>query len=272
MKRRPLPSLILLITAIANMLPFVFAVLNSFKSKAEILLSPIAIPRTWSLANYAEAIRQSNYLQSFSYSLLITAASVGLIVVLGAAAGYSIARSHPSHPVVGSALLVFFGLSMFVPFQTIMIPLLKTAMEFRMVGSVVGLVLIYGGMGCPLPIFLYQSYIRSIPRAVEESAVIDGCSNFQVFYHIILPLVRPVTGVVAVLQGLWIWNDFLLPYLILQKPLTIPLNQIYFYHSFNRDWNYIMAMFVLSVAPVVIFYFFVQRKIIAGMVAGAVKQ
>lgn len=268
-RRGLLVSILLIMIAIVYMSPFAFAVISSFKSKAEILLSPVAWPESWSMRNYTEAIKRSNFARSLIYSLIITATAVAGITIAGATAGYAIARSYPG---LSSVLLSFFGMSMFVPFQTIMIPLLRTAMSLRIVGSVPGLILIYIGLGCPLAVFLYYSYIRAVPRALEESAVIEGCTHLQVFRHIMLPLARPVTGVVAVLQGLWIWNDFLLPYLILQKPLTIPLNQVYFYHSFNRDWNYIMAMFVLSTAPIVLLFLCFQRRIISGLIAGAVKQ
>jgi len=268
-RRGSMLSILLVMIAVAYMLPFAFAVTSSFKSKAEILLSPIALPRSWSVRNYVEAIKRSNFAISLMYSLTITATAVAGITIAGATAGYAIARSHSA---LSLALLSFFGMSMFVPFQTIMIPLLRTAMSLRIVGSVPGLILIYIGLGCPLAVFLYYNYMRAIPRALEESAVIEGCTHLQVFRHIMLPLARPVTGVVAVLQGLWIWNDFLLPYLILQKPLTIPLNQVYFYHSFNRDWNYIMAMFVLSTVPVILLFLCFQRRIISGLIAGAVKQ
>ena len=160
---------------------------------------------------------------------------------------------------------------MFVPFHTIMISLLTTAKGMHLTGHIYGLILIYCGLQCPIPIFLIKGFVDSVPKELEEAAMIDGCGTVRLFFSVVLPMLKPILATVAVLNALWIWNDFLLPYLILAKPVTIPLSQMYFYGQYNQQWNLIMAGFVVSTIPVVLFFLLMQKHIINGIAAGAVK-
>ena len=187
---------------------------------------------------------------------------------MSALAGYALSRWKSKWADV--ITLVFLS-SMFVPFHTIMIALLTTARDLKLTGSIGGLILIYCGLQCPIPIFLIKGFVRSVPRELEEAAMIDGCGTVRMFFSVVLPMLKPILATVAVLNVLWIWNDYLLPYLILGKPITIPLSQMYFYGQYNQQWHLIMAGFVVSTVPVVIFFLFMQKYIINGIAAGAVK-
>lgn len=167
--------------------------------------------------------------------------------------------------------MMLFLSSMFVPFHTIMITLLQTAKQIGATGNFTGMILIYAGLMCPLTIFLYRGFIVAIPIELEEAGVIDGCNLFQLIFRIVFPLLKPISGTLAILNAMWIWNDFLLPYLVLAKPVTIPLSQMYFYGQYNQQWHLIMAGFVVTTLPLVIFFLFMQKFIIKGLVAGALK-
>ena len=183
-------------------------------------------------------------------------------------AGYALARWKS---VWADILTLVFLSSMFVPFHTIMIALLQTAKGLHLTGKIYGLILIYCGLQCPIPIFLIKGFVSSVPKELEEAAMIDGCGTLRMFFSITLPMLKPILATVAILNALWIWNDFLLPYLILAKPITIPLSQMYFFGQYNQQWNLIMAGFVVSTIPIVIFFLLMQKHIINGIASGAVK-
>ena len=258
----------LYIFACLYMFPVVVAVINSFKEKREILVSAIALPSSLHLENYLMVITKAGFLRVFANSVLLTVTSVAVLIVISSLAGYAIARWRSR---VSNVVMVIFLSALFVPFHTIMITLLKTAKEIGATGNFTGLILIYAGLMCPVPVFLYRGFVKSLPLEIEESAFIDGCSKFYLVLRVVFPLLKPVTGTVAVLNALWIWNDFLLPYLVLAKPVTIPLSQMYFYGQYNQQWHLIMAGFVISTLPVVVFFLAMQRFVIKGLVSGALK-
>ncbi|MEA5015990.1 MAG: carbohydrate ABC transporter permease [Candidatus Limiplasma sp.] len=254
--------------AVVGLFPVLVAVLNSFKTKGEILASALSFPMQPTLENYRVVIQQSNFLRAFANSAWVTGG--GLLLNLGVSllAGYALARWRSR--VAGWLTLLFLS-SMFVPFHTIMIALLSTAKSLGLTGSLGGLILVYAALQCPIPIFLIRGFVLSLPLEMEEAAVIDGCGLGRLFAQVVVPMLRPVCATIAVLNALWIWNDFLLPYLMLGKPLTIPLSQMYFYGQYNQQWHLIMAGFVVSTIPVVVFFFAMQRHIVGGITAGAVK-
>lgn len=272
MKRNNLKTLI--ITALALLLaaiylfPVLIAILNSFKSKGEILTSAISFPSKITLQNYSTVISASNFLGAFFNSILVTGGGIILNLIISLPAGYALSRWKSR---IADLLLYVFLSSMFVPFHTIMIALLTTAKNLHLTGSVGGLILVYGGLQCPIPIFLIKGFVSSLPIELEEAAIIDGCNIVQRFYRIVMPLLKPIIATIAVLNALWIWNDFLLPYLMLGKPITIPLSQMYFYGQYNQQWHLIMAGFVVSAIPIVIFFLIMQKNIIHGITDGAVK-
>jgi len=158
-------------------------------------------------------------------------------------------------------------------FHSIMIPLIIVIKRLHLSNSIPGIIIVYWGLGCNFAIFLYHGFVKTIPLELEESAVIDGCSPFQTFFKIVFPLLTPVTSTIAVLDALWIWNDFLLPLLLLQKRSvkTIPLSQFVFFGQYYSEWGLALAGLVLAVIPVVVFYIFMQKYIVKGITAGALK-
>ena len=248
--------------------PILIAVVNSFKTKGEILTSALSLPAVPSFDNYKTVLQATDFVKVFLNSLVLTGGGVLLNLIVSSLAGYAMARWRSKW---SNVITLLFLSSMFVPFHTIMIALLTTAKDLRLTGHLFGLMLIYCGLQCPVPIFLFKGFTASIPIELEEAAMLDGCTTQQLFFRIILPLLKPILATVAVLNVLWIWNDYLLPYLILGKPLTIPLSQMYFYGQYNQQWHLIMAGFVVSTIPVVIFFLLMQKHIINGIAAGAVK-
>lgn len=248
--------------------PVLMAIINSFKTRGEILASAIALPTAPTLANYAAVIEATDFIKVFFNSCLVTGGGIVLNLLVSALAGYALARLRSKW---ANILTLLFLSSMFVPFHTIMIALLTTARDLKLTGHIWGLILIYCGLQCPIPIFLIKGFVHSVPRELEEAAMIDGCGTVRLFLSIVLPMLKPILATVSVLNVLWIWNDYLLPYLILGKPLTIPLSQMYFYGQYNQQWHLIMAGFVVSTIPVVIFFLFMQKYIINGIASGAVK-
>ena len=154
-----------------------------------------------------------------------------------------------------------------------MIPLIVVTRKLNLSNSIPGIILVYWGLGCNFAIFLYHGFVKTIPHELEESAVMDGCTPYQTFFKIVMPLLVPVTSTIAVLDALWIWNDFLLPLLLLQRKAirTIPLSQYIFFGQYYSDWGLALAGLILAVLPIVIFYIFMQKYIVKGITAGAVK-
>lgn len=260
----------ILAVAIAGvfLFPILIAAINSLKDKGEILRSALAFPSSLNLENYKLVLTKSGFLKAFFGSCIVTGGGIALNLTVSSMAGYALARWKSPWSAVTT---VFLLSSMFVPFHTIMITLLKTAKTLGLTGKLWGLILIYCGLQCPIPIFLVKGFVSSVSREIEEAARIDGCGTARLFRSIVLPLLRPILATIAVLNALWIWNDFLLPYLILGKPSTIPLSQMYFYGQYNQQWHLIMAGFVVSTIPVVVFFLVMQKHIIQGISSGAVK-
>lgn len=261
-------TIVTALIALIFFFPVLMAVINSFKTRGEILASAIALPSAPTFANYAAVIEATDFVKVFFNSCLVTGGGIVLNLLVSALAGYALARWRSKW---ANILTLLFLSSMFVPFHTIMIALLTTARDLKLTGRIWGLILIYCGLQCPIPIFLIKGFVHSVPRELEEAAMIDGCGTVRLFLSIVLPMLKPILATVSVLNVLWIWNDYLLPYLILGKPLTIPLSQMYFYGQYNQQWHLIMAGFVVSTIPVVIFFLFMQKYIINGIASGAVK-
>ncbi|CAM4355971.1 carbohydrate ABC transporter permease [Paenibacillus tarimensis] len=252
------------------LVPFYFLLSNSVKSFADILLDAAALPQAINWENYAKAWDIMKYPQAFINSLLITVFSIAGLVVISSMAAYRMVRRPTKY---NSILFLMFVAAMVIPFQSIMIPLMKVASWFSLVGSLPGLWVCYLGFGSSLTIFLYHGFIKSIPLEVEEPAVVDGCTPYGVFWRIVFPLLKPMTVTIIILNSLWIWNDFLLPQLILSKPelRTIPLSTFSFFGQYTKQWDLALAALVMGVVPIVIFFLSLQRHIIEGITAGSVK-
>jgi raffinose/stachyose/melibiose transport system permease protein len=256
------------------MVPFYLMIINSFKQRREIFANTTGLPEMWNYQNYIDAANKMNLVSSFVNSMIITVGSVILILLFSSMAAWLLVRDQTKKSKI---IFYVFTAGMIVPFQAVMIPLVKWMAKiqfgpFKMLGTYYGLMFMYIGFGVSMSIFLYHGFIKGIPQEVEEAATIDGCSKWQTYTKVVLPLLKPITVTVAVLNSIWVWNDFLLPFLTLGKDLrTIPLAMNNFFGAFSKQWELAMAALVMAIIPIIIFYFFVQKHVIAGIVQGSIK-
>ncbi len=269
-KARTASGIIMLVVAILFIAPFFLVVTNSLKTNQEYLISRIALPTKINLENYSSTMRLMSYARVLLNTALITAFSLAGLIVFGAMAAYKLARV----PGKLSTVIFFLFLSiMVVPFQAVMIPIVVMAKNLSLINSIPGMVVLYWALCAPPAIFLYHGFVKSIPLEVEESVRLDGASGLRMFVSIVFPLLKAVTATVAVLMGLQIWNDFLLPLLILQKPAlyTLTLSSMRFFQTYNTAWSNVLSAIVLGSVPIVILFFALQRYVISGVMAGATK-
>lgn len=259
-----------IVLALVFLTPFYFAVINSFKSFGDLLTDSAGWPKSWHPGNYARAWSLLRFPKVFGNSLLITVIANAGLVVISAMAAHRIVRV-PTR--FNKTLFGLFVASMIIPFQSIMIPLVKVVSTLGIQNSYAGIIICYFGFGTMLSAFLYHGYMKSIPREMEESAVVDGCSPYGVFWRIVFSLLKPMTVTVLLLNSLWIWNDFLMPLLILSSPglRTIPLAASSFFAQYTKQWDLGLASLVLGVIPIIIFFLAMQKHIIEGITAGSVK-
>lgn len=252
------------------LVPFYYVVSNSLKSFSEILMNTSALPSVLQFQNYVNAFQQMEYLKVFMNSLIITVASNVLIVVFCSMAAYMLVRTKKK---ISNIIFMIFVAAMVIPFQSIMIPLIKVAGSLSLLNSLWGLVFMYLGFGSGMAIFLYHGFMKGIPVELEEAAIIDGCTPFGVFWRIVFPLLKPITVTIVILNSLWIWNDFLLPMLVLQDPelRTIPLATFFFFGQYTKQWDLALAALVISIIPLLIFFFSMQKHIIKGITSGSIK-
>lgn len=274
------PSLIGLlgwIIAVFTLFPMYIMVVNSFKGRKQIFTDTMGLPKPLDFSFYSKAMEKMKFMKAFSNSLFITVVSIVLIIIFSSMTAWVLVRNKSK---LSNFILYLFVATMLVPFQSVMIPLMQymtkwqiKAINFSMIDSYFGIVFMYIGFGLSLSVFLYHGFIKGVPVSLEEAAMIDGANKFQVFWKIVFPTLKPITVTVAILNVIWIWNDYLLPSLVLRSPAlrTIPLSTFYFFGEFTIQWNLAMAGLVLSIIPVIIFYLFSQKYIIKGVMAGAVK-
>jgi raffinose/stachyose/melibiose transport system permease protein len=263
-------EIIAILLGLIFLVPFYYVVSNSLKTFAEILTNTSALPSVLQFSNYVEAFQKLDYLRVFTNSLIITVASNVVLIIFCSMAAYMLVRTKKK---ISNIIFMTFVAAMVIPFQSIMIPLIKTAGNLGMLNSIWGLVIMYLGFGSGMTIFLYHGFIKNIPVELEEAAIIDGCSPFGVFWRIVFPLLKPITVTVMILNSLWIWNDFLLPSLVLQDPelRTIPLATFFFFGQYTKQWDLALAGLVLSIIPLLIFFFSMQKHIIKGITSGSIK-
>jgi len=262
----------LFILAILILAPMLIVLMNSFKGRFFIADTPFALPDTQTFAgtkNYFSGIAKTGFPQAFGYSLFITVSSVATIVFFTSMTAWCITRVKSKLSSVLYYLLVF---SMIVPFQMVMFTMSKMANIMRL-DNPVGIIVIYLGFGAGLSVFIFSGFVKSIPLEIEEAATIDGCNPIQTFFLIVFPILKPIAITVAILNTMWIWNDYLLPYLVIGSNYrTIPIAVQYLQGGYgSKDMGAMMAMLVLAIIPIVIFYFSLQKYIIEGVVTGAVK-
>lgn len=272
-KHGTLLTVIFTIISIAYVYPIFLVVLNSFKKKAYISREPFSIPQgkifvEWD--NYIKGIEKTGFIQAFGWSLFITVFSVAAIILCTSMCAWYICRVKNAATNTIYYLCLF---SMIVPFQMVMFTLSKFANLLHL-SNPFGIIVVYLGFGAGLAVFMFTGFVKGISLEIEEAAMIDGCTPLQTFFKVVFPILKPTTVTVAILEAMWVWNDYLLPSLVLNinKYKTIPIAIQFLKQSHGQiDWGAMMAVLVLAILPIIIFYIACQKYIIEGVLAGAVK-
>lgn len=264
--------LILSLLAVLFLSPIFIVLMNSFKGKFYISDTPFTPPSGTTyvgLENYTSGIEKINFFSAFGMSLFITVCSVLVIVLFTSMTAWYITRVKTKFT---SLLYYLFVFSMIVPFQMVMFTMSKTANVLHL-DNPVGIILIYLGFGSGLSVFMFSGFVKSIPVEIEEAVMIDGCNPVQSFFKVVLPILKPIAVTVAILNVMWVWNDYLLPDLLIGTEYkTIPIAIQYLKGGYGSvDMGAMMAMLVMAIVPIIIFYLTCQKYIIEGVVAGAVK-
>lgn len=265
--------LISIIALIIFIFPFFLLIINSFKSNGEILVSPFALPQQWSFGHFGEVIEKMNFLVTFRNSLIITCLSTFFIVIFSSMGAYHLVRRPSKFNRLFFSILVA---SMVIPFQSLMIPLIYIyGAQLHLIDSIPIplLIMFYIGFGSALSIFMFHGFIKSIPVEVEEAARIDGCNTIQTFSYIVFPMLKPITVTIAILNVLWIWNDYLLPSLVLnnENVYTMPVQMKVFSGTYMNNWELLIPAILFTVIPILIMYMLGQRSIINGVMQGSIK-
>jgi len=252
------------------MVPFYLMVINSFKTNQEFITNPFSLPSAISFHNFIRAFEAMNFMRGFTNTVIITVISVFVILLTSAMASYFLVRFK------WTATKIIFGIfvaSMIVPFQAVMIPLVSIYGSLELLNNRWTLIFMYAGFGQAFAAFIFHGFIKNIPVEMEEAATIDGCGRLQTFFRIVVPMLKPVINTVMILQVLWIWNDFLLPSLILLSPAqrTLPLSLFTFFTAFSVDFAPLMAGIVLTILPILIIFLLLQKQIVEGVMQGAIK-
>ncbi|GBF71828.1 sugar ABC transporter permease [Paenibacillus sp. 598K] len=268
-KASPLIGILLLLLLVVYLFPVYLIALNSFKPFREIFDSFLALPHALYVDNYVRAWSSTNFAKAFVNNIIITATSVAGVILVAALAGYKLSRDRSRLSWLIYLLCTF---PFMIPFYTYMIPLVQLSKTLHITNNPLALSLIYMSTGS-FAVFLIHAFVKSIPRELDESAYMDGCSELGFFFRIIFPLLKPAISSVAILYALWTWNDFLLPFLLLtdKEAATLTINIYKLFGKFGSDWDIITASLILSSLPIVILYIALQKYIISGVAAGAVK-
>lgn len=271
MRKKITWNLVGISVALLFLAPLYIVFTNSFKTAKGIFMNVLSLPAkgTFTVNNYMQAFDDLNFMHSLMNSLLITIISTTLIVVFASMAAWMLVRSKSKW---STFLFFLFAAAMLIPFQSVMLPLINILGKLKLLNPA-GLILAYLGFGSSLSIVLYHGFIKGIPLELEEAALIDGCNKFQVFWLIVFPLLKPITVTVSILNVMWVWNDFLLPQLIINKPEwhTIPLKMFYFFGQYSKRWDLALAGLVIGMIPIIVFYFFAQKHIVKGITQGSIK-
>jgi raffinose/stachyose/melibiose transport system permease protein len=258
-----------LVLSVAYFLPFVLVFINALKPKMDILANPLAWPKSISWDNFEQAMLKMNFFRSLTNSIIITVFSVSALIIFSSMLAYYLARTKTKFTKTVFLILVA---SMIVPFQALMIPFMSIFAQFVSLNNRAALVFFYIGFGVALSTFLYHGFISKIPTEIDEAAAMDGANDLVLFWKIMFPMLRPVTATVAIVNALWIWNDFLLPRLVLtQESQTLPLSTYLFYGQYSTEYGQAMAGLLLAVLPIIVFYLILQKQFISGISTGAVK-
>lgn len=264
-------EVILVLLSLLFLYPLFLTIINSLKSFGEVMTDVIALPHKLTFSNYAYVWEFINYPRLFLNNFIITGVGLLGIVFISSIAAYKLARTKTRW----SGVLYFLCIMpMLIPFQSIMLTVLQTAKNLNLSESTWGLGLLYWGFGAPLAVFIYHGFVKGIPTEIDESATIDGASGFRLFFSVIFPLLKSVTTTIVIIDVMWIWNDFLLPLLMVNgspETKTLTLAAYTFVGQYTSDWQYAMTAMVMAVLPSIVVFIFLQKYIVKGVVAGAVK-
>lgn len=261
--------------ALISISPFYIVLTNSFKTQKGIFIDIMGLPfgEYFSPENYIEALEKLNALElvgnPFINSLWLTVISVAVVIIFSSMAAWMLVRVKSK---LSTFLFFAFAAAMLIPFQSVMLPLVNLMGKLNLLNPG-GLVFMYLGFGSSMAIIMFHGFIKNIPLELEEAAYIDGCNTGRVFFNIVFPLLKPVTVSVIVLDVMWIWNDFLLPQLVINKKEwhTIPLKVYFFFGQFSRKWDLALAALLMAMVPIIIFYLAVQKHIVKGITQGSIK-
>lgn len=251
-------------------IPFFYLLVNTFKPAKDATLSPLSIPiKNFTLDLYRQALDTINFWGSLRNSLVITAVSVVIIVVIGSMAAYAIVRRKNK---LTRILFIYFLLGFMVPAQTTLIPLFNLMSSLHLQNSVLGMIVLYSSW-CNFALFMYQGFLGGIPIDLEEAALIDGASLWMLYWKIVFPLLKPVTTTIVIFDVMWIWNDFMMPYLFISSSdnFTLIMEVYKGVGQFANNWTVMLCTMVIVLIPIVIFYILMQKHIIGGITSGAVK-
>lgn len=269
--RRIAGDTVKVILAVVYLLPVVVMLYNGFKPYSEIMTDLLALPQVWTLDNFTTVWTEMDVPRLFLNNVLATAIGVAGIVVVGALAGYRLSRTKSRASWFLYLLLI---LPMLIPFQATMISVLKLAQSVGLSGSILGLGVQYWGFGAPMAIFLYHGFVKSIPVELDEAALIDGANPAQSFVQVIFPLMSPMTFTVLVVDVMWIWNDYLLPLIMVNSQAetrTLTLAVYAYFGQYVSNYGYAIAALVIAVVPSVVLFLLLQKHVVKGVAAGAVK-
>ncbi|MCI8489377.1 MAG: carbohydrate ABC transporter permease [Lachnospiraceae bacterium] len=274
-RKQTLSSLFLtvigLFLALVFFSPILILLSNSFKSLKDIYLDVLALPNadTFIASNYPDAFEKLEFVKSFANSLVITVCSTVLILIFCSMAAWVLVRYKTR---TSSVIFMLFASATLIPFQCVMLPLVRLMDKMHMMNRQ-GLILMYLGFGASLSIILFHGFIKNVPVELEDAARIDGCNMVQTFFLIVLPMLKTIMVTVAILNVMWIWNDFLLPQLMINKPgwQTLPLKTFLFFGQFSKKWDLATAGLIMCMLPIILFYIICQKHIVKGVTEGAVK-
>lgn len=256
--------------AVFWLFPLFMALINSFKTNGELLTNVMSFPTSLHFENYTRTIEKMHYLRSFRNTVVLSGLSVSMMILFSALAGWRLCRTKTK---LSSFIFSMFVFSMLIPFSSIMIPLYKVVLALKIKNSLLGLSFVYAGLGVSMAVFLYHGFVKGIPQELEEAAAIDGGSRVKIFFLIILPLLKPITATICITNVLWVWNDFLLPLIVISdnKKYSLLLSTNTLFGQYSSDWTAILSALILAAIPVIIFYALFQKQILKGIADGAVK-
>ncbi|AOZ93085.1 carbohydrate ABC transporter permease [Paenibacillus crassostreae] len=269
--KRLILEIVMVIVSLLFLYPLFLTIINSFKSFSEVMTDVIALPKSFTLENYTYVWKYINYPRLFTNNLIITVVGLAGIILVASIGSYKLARTKSR---MSNFIYMLCIIPILIPFQSIMLTVLQVAKQLHLSNSTWGLGILYWGFGAPLALFIYHGFVKGIPREIDESATIDGASGFRLFFSVIFPLLKPVTATIVIIDVMWIWNDFLLPLLMVNgspSTKTLTLAAYTFVGQYTSDWQYAMTAMVMAVLPSIIVFIFLQKYIVKGVVSGAVK-